>query len=187
MGAELGGHGTLRPNTAGRRRQLALCRGVDPAQGPVLRALGHRSAAAAAAELSGGRATSKERNPADGRRRWDCTWPTSRTARKSASSPTRTTPASCANSPGAADTAGDIVTTDGTVVGRHEGLEHFTIGQRKGLGMRFGQPRYVVRIEAATRRVVVGTREELARDELTASGANWFLRAMTPSGPAHRL
>ena len=76
--------------------------------------------------------------------------------------------------PGAADTAGDIVTTASEVVGRHPGLEHFTIGQRKGLGMAFGQPRYVVRLEPSTRRVVVGTKEELARHDLTASGANWL-------------
>ena len=59
---------------------------------------------------------------------------------------------------GGGDTAGEIVTTDGVVVGRHEGLERFTIGQRKGLGMAFGEPRYVVRIEPAMRRVVVGTK-----------------------------
>jgi tRNA-specific 2-thiouridylase len=75
---------------------------------------------------------------------------------------------------GGGDTSGEIVTTDGTVVGRHDGLERFTIGQRKGLRVAFGEPRYVVRLEAATRRVVVGTREELARRELTAGGANWL-------------
>jgi tRNA-specific 2-thiouridylase len=84
-------------------------------------------------------------------------------------------------------TAGDIVTSDGTVVGQHEGLEHFTIGQRKGLRIAFGEPRYVVRIEAATRRVVVGTREELARDELTARGANWFLSGDDLVGAAGRI
>jgi len=70
------------------------------------------------------------------------------------------------------DTSGEIVTTKGEIVGRHSGLEQFTIGQRKGLGIAFGEPRYVVRIEPDTRRVIVGTREELARWELTASGAN---------------
>ena len=55
---------------------------------------------------------------------------------------------------GAIDTSGEIVTTDGTVVGRHAGIEQFTVGQRKGLRLAFGQPRYVVRIEpdAAPRR-----------------------------------
>jgi len=73
------------------------------------------------------------------------------------------------------DTSGEIVTTDGTVVGRHEGIEQFTIGQRKGLGIAFGDRRYVVRLQPDTRRVVVGTKAELAGDELTADGANWLI------------
>jgi tRNA-specific 2-thiouridylase len=76
---------------------------------------------------------------------------------------------------GAGDTSGEIVTTDGTVVGRHEGLEGYTIGQRKGLGVAFGEPRYVVRLEAGTRRVVVGKRDELARSAFTANRANWLI------------
>ena len=72
------------------------------------------------------------------------------------------------------DTSGAIVTTDGRVVGRHEGVEKFTIGQRKGLGVAFGEPRYVVRIDPQSREVVVGTKDELARHELSARGANWF-------------
>jgi tRNA-specific 2-thiouridylase len=73
------------------------------------------------------------------------------------------------------DRSGEIVTTDGTVVGRHDGIEGFTIGQRKGLGVAFGDPRYVVRLEAGTRRVVVGTRDELARTTFTANRANWLV------------
>jgi tRNA-specific 2-thiouridylase len=73
------------------------------------------------------------------------------------------------------DSSGEVVTTDGKVVGRHDGLEQFTIGQRKGLGIAFGEPRYVVRLEPESRRVVVGTLDELARTELTASGANWLV------------
>jgi tRNA U34 2-thiouridine synthase MnmA/TrmU len=76
---------------------------------------------------------------------------------------------------GSLDTSGEIVATDGTVVGRHDGFERFTVGQRKGLRVAFGEPRYVVRIEPESRRVVVGTQEELARRELTASGANWLI------------
>jgi len=72
------------------------------------------------------------------------------------------------------DTTGKIVTTNGQIVGRHEGLEKFTIGQRKGLGIAFGEPRYVVRIDPQSREVVVGTKDELARHELSARGANWF-------------
>ena len=73
------------------------------------------------------------------------------------------------------DTSGEIVTTDGVVVGRHTGLEQFTVGQRKGLRVAFGQRRYVVRLEPETRRVVVGTLDDLARRELTAAGANWLI------------
>jgi len=76
---------------------------------------------------------------------------------------------------GEVDTSGEIITTDGTVVGRHDGVERFTIGQRKGLGIAFGQPRYVVRIEPDARRVVIGTHDELAQSELTAAEANWLI------------
>ncbi len=76
---------------------------------------------------------------------------------------------------GKRDTAGDFVTSRGEIVGHHAGYEAFTIGQRKGLGVAFGEPRYVMRIEPETRRVVLGTLEELTCRELTASRANWLL------------
>jgi tRNA-uridine 2-sulfurtransferase len=76
---------------------------------------------------------------------------------------------------GSADTSGEIVTTDGTLVGRHDGFERFTVGQRKGLRVAFGEPRYVVRVEPSTRRVVIGTHDDLARRELFAAEANWLL------------
>ncbi|HET6882595.1 MAG TPA: tRNA 2-thiouridine(34) synthase MnmA [Pirellulales bacterium] len=79
------------------------------------------------------------------------------------------------NRRGEGDLSGEIVTTAGEVVGRHAGLEQFTIGQRKGLGVAFGEPRYVVRLEAETRRVVIGRQEELLRSELTARDANWLI------------
>jgi tRNA-specific 2-thiouridylase len=82
---------------------------------------------------------------------------------------------------GEEDTSGEIVTTAGEVVGRHAGIEGFTIGQRKGLGVAFGERRFVVRIEADTRRVVIGPREALARGELTAEGVNWLVDE--PAGP----
>ncbi len=73
------------------------------------------------------------------------------------------------------DTSGEIVTTDGEIVGHHPGLEGFTIGQRKGLGVALGEPRFVVRLEPETRRVVLGRKEELARGSLTAKDTNWHI------------
>ena len=70
--------------------------------------------------------------------------------------------------------AGEIATTDGTVVGNHPGIERFTIGQRKGLGVAMGEPYFVVRIETETRRVVIGKLAELGRAQLTASDTNWL-------------
>lgn len=75
------------------------------------------------------------------------------------------------------DASGEYVLTDGTVVGRHRGIEGFTVGQRKGLGVAFGEPKFVVRIEPESRRVVLGDREELGRSELTAADCNWLVDA----------
>jgi tRNA-specific 2-thiouridylase len=75
---------------------------------------------------------------------------------------------------GASALAGEIVTSDGTVVGEHDGLERFTIGQRKGLGVALGEPRFVIRLERATCRVVLGSKDELARGQLTADRTNWL-------------
>ncbi len=80
------------------------------------------------------------------------------------------------------DASGEIVLSDGTVVGKHDGIEKFTIGQRKGLRVAFGEPRYVLRIEPETRRVVIGEREELACREFFAAKANW----LTESLPAEK-
>lgn len=82
---------------------------------------------------------------------------------------------------GRADTAGQIVTTDGRVVGEHEGFESYTVGQRKGLGVAMGVPWFVVRIEPEHRRVVIGRREELEVGGLVADATNWLENP--PSGP----
>lgn len=79
------------------------------------------------------------------------------------------------------DTSGEIVTTDGTVVGHHAGIERYTVGQRKGLRLAFGEPRYVVRIEPESRRIVIGGYEDLARSELTAAKANWLTAEPLPA------
>lgn len=68
---------------------------------------------------------------------------------------------------------GDIVTTDGEVVARHAGISGFTVGQRKGLGPARGAPQHVVRIEPATRRVVIGSREDACARSFVIADANW--------------
>lgn len=69
---------------------------------------------------------------------------------------------------------GEFVTTDGRHVGTHDGIERFTIGQRKGLGVALGEPYFVVRIEAEEGRVVLGRREELGTRSLVAHRLNWI-------------
>jgi len=67
---------------------------------------------------------------------------------------------------------GEMVTTDGKVVGEHAGVHNFTVGQRKGLGMATGSPLYVIQIKNDTRQVVVGKDEELYSRTLTACRVN---------------
>ena len=71
-------------------------------------------------------------------------------------------------------TAGEFVTADGTVVGQHNGYEAFTVGQRKGLGIALGTPHFVLRIEPVTKRVVLGSKEDLGAFELVANESNWL-------------
>jgi tRNA-specific 2-thiouridylase len=78
-------------------------------------------------------------------------------------------------------TAGQIVDTAGNVLAPHDGIERFTVGQRKGLGFAAGSRRYVLEILPETRAVVVGDREELLAPGLLASGVNWLLDP--PQGP----
>ncbi len=75
---------------------------------------------------------------------------------------------------GEADTSGQIVTTDGRAVGEHAGIEGFTIGQRKGLGVAMGEPYFVIRIEAESKQVVIGRKEELGRTTFHASEVSWL-------------
>jgi tRNA-specific 2-thiouridylase len=75
--------------------------------------------------------------------------------------------------PGAA-IAGEIVDLNGRVLGQHDGIIHFTVGQRRGLKIATGAPLYVVRLEAASRRVVVGPREALRTRRIKLRDVNWI-------------
>ncbi|KJS24872.1 MAG: thiouridylase [Hyphomonadaceae bacterium BRH_c29] len=69
---------------------------------------------------------------------------------------------------------GDIVHLDGRVLGQHEGVIHYTIGQRRGLGVATGDPLFVVKIDAPARRVIVGPREALMTSGLMLEELNWL-------------
>ncbi len=69
---------------------------------------------------------------------------------------------------------GDIVNLHGQVLGQHEGIEFYTIGQRKGLGLSSPRPLYVIELDAADNRVVVGDESALERDEFRVERCNWI-------------
>ena len=69
---------------------------------------------------------------------------------------------------------GDIVDPAGRVLGRHRGIAHFTVGQRKGLGIAAAEPLYVLRLDPEERRVVVGPRAALAETRLSLGEVNWL-------------
>jgi tRNA-specific 2-thiouridylase len=73
-----------------------------------------------------------------------------------------------------AATPGEIVHVDGRVLGRHEGVMHFTVGQRRGLKIAAGEPLFVVRIEPASARVIVGPRQALSVATLWLRDTNWL-------------
>jgi tRNA-specific 2-thiouridylase len=75
--------------------------------------------------------------------------------------------------PGAAE-PGEIVDLEGRVLGRHEGVIRYTVGQRRGLGIGGGEPRFVVRLDAERRQVVVGPRRALARRTVAVGEVNWL-------------
>ncbi|MFO7629244.1 MAG: tRNA 2-thiouridine(34) synthase MnmA [Prochlorococcaceae cyanobacterium] len=77
---------------------------------------------------------------------------------------------------------GEIVLADGTVVGQHDGIEHFTIGQRKGLGVAWSEPLHVVRLDGAMNQVVVAPRVEAARSSCVVGAVNWVSIA-PPTAP----
>jgi tRNA (5-methylaminomethyl-2-thiouridylate)-methyltransferase len=82
--------------------------------------------------------------------------------------------------------AGEIVHIDGRVLGEHAGILHYTIGQRKGLGVALGEPLYVVHLDARSRRVIVGPKEALDTRRGILRDVNWLgdgeLSAIRPEG-----
>jgi tRNA-uridine 2-sulfurtransferase len=77
---------------------------------------------------------------------------------------------------------GEIVTTSGEVLGRHNGLHHYTVGQRKGLGLAVGYPVYVVSLDRVKNQLIVGGDCELRRSVCTVRNVNWIPYA-APDGP----
>ena len=69
---------------------------------------------------------------------------------------------------------GDIVTTAGEVIGRHQGIHRYTVGQRKGLGIAAPQPLYVIQVDARENRVVVGSSDDLLKTEMVVRRVNWI-------------
>ena len=70
--------------------------------------------------------------------------------------------------------SGEIVDNSGHVIGHHEGIHRYTIGQRRGIGIADERPLYVISIDAAKNRVTAGSSEELLSTEFTAAGVNWI-------------
>ena len=77
--------------------------------------------------------------------------------------------------------AGEIVDTAGNVLGAHEGVANYTIGQRKGLGIAAPEPLYVVKLDVENRRVIVGSNAEVFSESLTAENVHWIYEPEFPA------
>jgi tRNA-uridine 2-sulfurtransferase len=80
------------------------------------------------------------------------------------------------------ETQGEIVTADGRVVGEHAGIHHFTVGQRRGLGVAAAEPLYVIATEPSAKRVVIGRNDDLLRASMSVKDVNWISMA-APAAP----
>ena len=80
---------------------------------------------------------------------------------------------------GAPDKEGDIVDLSGKVLGRHTGFWHYTVGQRKGIGVYGPEPHYVIRLDSCRNQVVVGNRQEAFRREFRVADIKWMASAPT--------
>jgi tRNA-specific 2-thiouridylase len=74
----------------------------------------------------------------------------------------------------AQETRGEIVTADGRRLGEHDGVHHFTVGQRRGLGISAPEPLYVIATEPLSQRVIVGSNDDLLRNRCFAKDVNWI-------------
>jgi tRNA-specific 2-thiouridylase len=83
-------------------------------------------------------------------------------------------------------TSGEIVTTAGRTLGRHDGVHHFTVGQRKGLGIATGEPLYVIATDPASQRVTVGGNDDLQCAGFVAKEVNWISIAGVAAGATVR-
>ena len=81
--------------------------------------------------------------------------------------------------PGASE-PGDIVDVDGSILGRHDGIIHYTVGQRRGLGIAAPEPLYVIRVDPENRRVVAGPKAALMRTRFGVHGINWLGDGASP-------
>jgi tRNA-specific 2-thiouridylase len=88
--------------------------------------------------------------------------------------------------PGAAE-AGEIVHIDGRVLGEHTGIIHYTIGQRRGIGVALGEPLYVVHLDPVRRRVIVGPREALMTHALHLRAFNWIGEGSAADGDVREV
>jgi len=82
---------------------------------------------------------------------------------------------------------GDIVHVDGRVLGRHEGIIHYTVGQRRGLGLSVGEPLFVLKLDAEKGRVIVGPREMLGTESIRLRDVNWLGAAALDDLPPEGL
>jgi len=82
--------------------------------------------------------------------------------------------------------SGDIITTTGEIIGQHNGLHHFTVGQRRGLGFATGRPVYVVSLDRANNRLVVGEDADLRSSACEVRDVNWIPFTM-PEGPVEAM
>ena len=169
-----------RKDREGRGGRFRLLKGKDPAKDQSYFLFGLTQDAARGGAVPRG-APREGRGAPSRRASAACAWPTRRRARRSASCPTATTPASSRGTPRPRTAPGPIVDAGGREIGRHGGVHRFTVGQRRGLGLTSNRPLYVLAVRPQTSTVVVGDEEALLGDRLVARDVTW-LSVPAPAG-----